>query len=134
MSQPSVMDQFAQTKIMLTSPGQTEDRDKRTAFCNYMASEVENMEKTFRLLKTTVTFFSGIQSREKKRNIQFLAAPVALPHMCHRLISNSLCQRIHIDYSRKTDVRKQSHTTCSTDPSGAKWTKVQITTDYILNC
>ena len=39
------MDQFAQIKTMLTSFPGPRQKTTRTAFCNYLASEVENLEE-----------------------------------------------------------------------------------------
>ena len=67
-----VMDQFAQMKIMLSSFLGPRQEAARTAFCNYLASEVVALEdrdfQTFR--NEAVKLLSGIQSRADDRSHQ----------------------------------------------------------------
>ena len=67
-----VMDQFAQMKTILIYFLGPRQEATRTAFCNYLASEVENLEKRdFQtLINELVKLLSGIQSRVEKRNRQ----------------------------------------------------------------
>ena len=91
-----VMDQFAQMETMLSSFLRPRQKTTRTAFCNYLAREVEALEErgfqTFR--NEAVKLLSGIQSRAEKgrvspSNLHFERAPVPLSHMCHRFFNSN---------------------------------------------
>ena len=64
-----VIDQFAQMKTLLTSFLGPRQEATGTAFCNYLASEVENLEErdfqTF--INEAVKDLSGAESRTKER-------------------------------------------------------------------
>ena len=67
-----VINQFAQMKTMLTFLTGTRHETTRTAFCNYLASEVQNLEeREFQAFKNeAVKLLSGIQSSTEERNHQ----------------------------------------------------------------
>ena len=65
------MDQFAQMKFMLSSFLKPRQETTRTAFSNYLASEVEALEKNFHTFRNeAVKLLSEIQSRSKERTHQ----------------------------------------------------------------
>ena len=95
-----VMDQFAQMKTMLSSfvgPGQ---ETTRTAFCIYLASEVEALEnRDFQTSRNkAVKLLSSIQSKADERRHQpqqpqeqtVLGAQVQLQHLCHRHFNSNI--------------------------------------------
>ena len=90
-----VIDQFAQMKPMLTSFLGPRQKPTRTAFCNYLASEVENLEeREFQTFRNDAVKFVGYRAGHRKGTVShsklhFLGAPVPLPHMCQRLISSN---------------------------------------------
>ena len=68
-----VMDQFTQMRTMLSSfIGQKQETTTPTAFCNYLASEVEELEeKDFHIFRNkAVKPLSNIQSRAEERGCQ----------------------------------------------------------------
>ena len=71
MVNQQVMDQFAQMKTMLSSFLRPRKETTRTAFCNYLASEVEALEdrdfQTFR--NEAVKLLSDIQSRAEEKEL-----------------------------------------------------------------
>ena len=66
------MDQFSQMKTMLTSFLEPRKETTRIAFCNYLASEFENVEETYsqNFKNSTVKILCEIQSRVEERNHQ----------------------------------------------------------------
>ena len=67
-----VMDHFAQMKTMLSSFLGPRQETTRTAFCNYLASEVEALEeRDFQIFRNeAVKLLSGIQCRPEERTHQ----------------------------------------------------------------
>ena len=84
-----VMDQFTQMRSMLsTFLGHNQKRTACTAFCNYLALEMEGLEETdFRTLRN-----EAVKARQKEvviglsshSNRHFYVAQVQLQHLCHR--------------------------------------------------
>ena len=117
-----VMDQFSQIKTMFTSLFGRRQEATRTAFCNYLASEVENLEErdcwTFR--NEDVKVLNGIQSRAQEGTHQpFLQHHFYLCATDLSAAASSLCHRICLAYSRNpadsksglTNQANKAHTT-----------------------
>ena len=81
-----VMDQFEQLKTMLSSFLRPRQETTRTAFCNYLESEVETLEdRDFQTFSNeAVKLLSGIQSRVEER----ISQPQQ-PTLCRSSSANS---------------------------------------------
>ena len=64
------MDQFSQIKNIHTSLLEPRQESTRTAFCNYLTLEVENLEERdfLTFLNEAVKCFNRIQSKPENRN------------------------------------------------------------------
>ena len=90
------MDQYAQMKTMLKSFLGSRQETTSTAFCDYLESEVEDLEvRDFQTFgNKAVKLLMGYSAGQRKgiishSNLHFLGALVPLPNMCHRLIISS---------------------------------------------
>ena len=116
------MNQLAQMKTMLSSFLGPRQETTRTAFCNYLASEVEALEdkdvQTFR--NETVKLLSSIQSRADERNCDpSTSAQMQFQYLCHRHFhSHSIqhCQGIHLNHPRDSVDNQQLTAHFHTDP------------------
>ena len=120
-----VMDQFTQIRTMLSSfLGQKQETTTHTAFCNYLALEVEGLEeKDFQTFRNkTVKLLSNIQSRRMWSLAPEATATDTITNLkcnfniCATDIStataaSTICKGIHLNHPRDTDAFKSSHPT-----------------------
>ena len=146
---PSVVSpgQFVEMRIMLSSFLGQKQKTTRTAFCNYLASEVEVLEdkgfQTFR--NEAVKLLSSIQTRADEREP---SAPPATStdtftklkcnfNICATNISTTTatstsCTGIHVNHPRDSDAFKPGHPICSEEPSGNQ--RTAATSQMAANC
>ena len=121
------MDQFTQMRSMLTSLlRQKQETTTCTAFCNYLASEVEGLEeKDFQTFRNkAVMLLSNIQSRveEHGHQVQQPQQTDTFPQLkfdfniCATDISTATaastsCKGIHLNHPRDSDAHKPGHST-----------------------
>ena len=117
-----VMDQFTQMRSMLSSfLRQNQGTTTCTAFCNYLASEVDGLEeKDFQTFRNeAVKLLSNIQSNTEEHGPTATATDTFTKlkcnfNICAKNISiataaNSSCKRIHLNHPRDTDAFNPGH-------------------------
>ena len=140
-----VSDQFTEMKTILSSFIRPRQETTRTAFCNFLASEVEALEKrdfqTFR--NKAVKLWVRVRAGQRKgpvspSNLHFLGAPVPLPHMCHRLFNSQTNQhQLPGNTSwlfKDSDASKPGHPTSSAERGGTHRTAATHRAADFLRC
>ena len=121
-----VMDQVTQMRSKLSSFLGQKQETARTAFYNYLASEVEGLEeKDFQIFRhEAVKLLSNIQSKAEERGRQphhqtlsqsSIATSTFVPQTFQQpQAARTSCKGIHLNHPRDTDAFKPGHPTCST--------------------
>ena len=127
------MDQFKQIRSMLSSFLGQKQETTLTVFCNYLASEVEGLQKkdVQAFKNDSVQLFSNIQSKSEKCG---QSAPTATAtdsfmklkcsfNICATDISTATaasfsCKEIHLNHPRETNAFKLGNQTCSAESVG----------------